>query len=76
MSPQIWGLIFERAKPLSSVLSGAIKTLQAAAFLASTSLAGRRIFSWTGYSVPLRAKVIDRWRELEAQVAKPVQALA
>lgn len=25
----------------------------------------------TGYSVPLRAKVIDRWRELEAQVAKP-----
>lgn len=26
----------------------------------------------TGYSVTLRAKVIDRWRELEAQVAKPV----
>jgi phage antirepressor YoqD-like protein len=25
----------------------------------------------TGYSVALRAKVIDRWRELEAQVAKP-----
>ncbi|MDI3356885.1 Rha family transcriptional regulator [Pseudomonas sp. UYIF39] len=25
----------------------------------------------TGYSVPLRAKVIDRWRELEAEVAKP-----
>lgn len=27
----------------------------------------------TGYSVPLRAKVIDRWRELEAAVAKPTQ---
>ncbi|MBC3504359.1 Rha family transcriptional regulator [Pseudomonas sp. SWRI59] len=25
----------------------------------------------TGYSVTLRAKVIDRWRELEAEVAKP-----
>ncbi|WP_409307830.1 Rha family transcriptional regulator [Pseudomonas putida] len=25
----------------------------------------------TGYSVTLRAKVIDRWRELEGQVAKP-----
>lgn len=29
----------------------------------------------TGYSVPLRAKVIDRWRELEAQVAKPAFAV-
>jgi len=28
----------------------------------------------TGYSVQLRAKVIDRWRELEAEVAKPVPA--
>jgi phage regulator Rha-like protein len=27
----------------------------------------------TGYSVPLRAKVIDRWRELEEQVAKPAE---
>ncbi|MFJ2447310.1 phage antirepressor KilAC domain-containing protein [Pseudomonas sp. NPDC087626] len=27
----------------------------------------------TGYSVPLRAKVIDRWHELEAAVAKPTQ---
>lgn len=26
----------------------------------------------TGYSVSLRAKVIDRWRELEAEVAKPI----
>ncbi|MBI6944740.1 phage regulatory protein/antirepressor Ant [Pseudomonas putida] len=25
----------------------------------------------TGYSIPMRAKVIDRWHELEAQVAKP-----
>jgi len=25
----------------------------------------------TGYSTPMRAAVIDRWRELEAQVAKP-----
>lgn len=25
----------------------------------------------TGYSIPMRARVIDRWRELEAQVAKP-----
>ncbi|MGY2187121.1 phage antirepressor KilAC domain-containing protein [Pseudomonas sp. SDO5591_S426] len=25
----------------------------------------------TGYSLPLRAKFIDRWRELEAEVAKP-----
>lgn len=25
----------------------------------------------TGYSVPLRAKVIDRWHQLEAEVAKP-----
>lgn len=25
----------------------------------------------TGYSTPMRARVIDRWRELEAQVAKP-----
>lgn len=29
----------------------------------------------TGYSVPLRAKVIDRWRELEAQVAQQAPAL-
>lgn len=29
----------------------------------------------TGYSVPLRAKVIDRWRELEAEVAKPAFAV-
>lgn len=29
----------------------------------------------TGYSTPLRAKVIDRWRELEAQVAKPAFAV-
>jgi phage antirepressor YoqD-like protein len=29
----------------------------------------------TGYSVPLRAKVIDRWRVLEAQAAKPVANL-
>lgn len=28
----------------------------------------------TGYNTPLRAKVIDRWRELEAQVAKPAPA--
>lgn len=27
----------------------------------------------TGYSVPMRAAVIDRWRELEAAVAKPTQ---
>lgn len=26
----------------------------------------------TGYSTPMRAAVIDRWRELEAEVAKPV----
>lgn len=25
----------------------------------------------TGYSIPMRAVVIDRWRELEAKVAKP-----
>lgn len=30
----------------------------------------------TGYSVPLRAAVIDRWRELEAEVVKPVPALS
>lgn len=30
----------------------------------------------TGYSVPLRAKVIDRWRVLEAEVAKPVANLS
>ncbi|MFK3774094.1 phage antirepressor KilAC domain-containing protein [Pseudomonas sp. NPDC089406] len=29
----------------------------------------------TGYSTPMRAVVIDRWRELEAQVAKPVANL-
>jgi len=26
----------------------------------------------TGYSIPMRAKVIDRWHQLETQVAKPV----
>jgi hypothetical protein len=26
---------------------------------------------FSGYSVELRAKVIGRWRELQAQVAKP-----
>lgn len=25
----------------------------------------------TGYSVPMRANVVDRWRQLEAQAAKP-----
>ena len=30
----------------------------------------------TGYSVPLRAKVIDRWRELEAELVKPAPVLS
>ena len=29
----------------------------------------------TGYSVPMRAKVIDRWTELEAQVAPKAPAI-
>lgn len=30
----------------------------------------------TGYSIPLRAKVIDRLRELETQVAAPARTSA